>query len=289
MANRGCGKSTLTVLLAISAQQTYPTERILIVDAEQALNLEYAEELGLNTSEDNLTIIQPQSANEALGIYVKAIESGLFSLVILDSIPALIPERDLDAEVGDRQVATLASLLSSEVRKVVNLAKKTNTAALMINQIRAGIGFMVAEKVIPGGNAMKFYPSVNIELKRTDLIKKGDGYIGQTVRANFVKNRFATPYKKADYDLYYGEGIRKSNEAVEVAKDLGIIQGKGWYTYPIAEGETERLQGIENVINWYKENPVAFEYLEGLVINSFKKTKVVETPEEEELEDDSEI
>lgn len=139
------------MLLAISAQQTYPDESILIIDAEQALNLEYAQKLGLNIDEEKLTIIQPESANEALDIYIQALESGLFSLCILDSIPALIPERDLEAEVGARQVGTLASLLSAEVRKVVNAAKKTNTAALLINQIRAGIGFMVAEKVIPGG------------------------------------------------------------------------------------------------------------------------------------------
>lgn len=285
-----CGKSTLTILLAISAQKTYPDERVLIVDAEQALNLEYAETLGLDTSEEALTIIQPQSANEGLGIYVEAIDSGLFSLVILDSIPALVPERDLDADVGDRQVATLASLLSAEVRKVVNYAKRTNTAALMINQVRAGIGFMVAEKVIPGGNAMKFYPSVNIELKRKDLHKKGEEYIGQAVQMNFVKNRFANPYKKCVYDLYYGEGIRKSDEAVEVAKDLGIIVGKGWYTFPIAEGQTERLQGLENVINWYKEHPEAFAYLEQLVINSFaaKRKTAVETIEPQEVDTDEE-
>lgn len=267
----GTGKSTLMVLLAISAQQTYTEERILIVDAEQALSFDYAEKLGLNTSDAALTIIQPQSANEGLGIYLKAIESGLFSLVILDSVPALIPERDLEAEVGERQVGTLASLMSSEIRKVINAAKKTNTAALLINQIRAGIGFTSPEKVIPGGNALKFYPSVNIELKRKDLIKKGDDYIGQVVQANFIKNRFGHPYRKTEYKLYYGEGIRKSEEVVEVAKDLGLISRSGaWYTFPISETETERTQGMDNVINYYTSNINAFNYIESLVKDSFK-------------------
>ena len=235
---------------------------------------------------DKVVIIQPESGREALDIYIAALESGVFSLCILDSIPSLVPDRDLEAEVGDRQVGTLAALLSAEIRKVIGAAKKTNTAALMINQLRAGIGFGQPEKVVPGGNAMKFYPSVSIELKRSDLIKKGDEYIGQTVRANFIKNRFSNPYKKCDYNLYYGEGIRKSEEAVEVAKELGIISGKGWYIYPINANETGRLQGIENVINWYQENPQAFAYLESLVLNYFNNKVIEEVETDEEVIDE---
>ena len=259
----------------------------MIIDAEFAQDPEYALKLGLNMLDsDRVVIIQPESGREALDIYISALESGVFSLCILDSIPSLVPDRDLEAEVGDRQVGTLAALLSAEIRKVIGAAKKTNTAALMINQIRAGIGFGQPEKVIPGGNAMKFYPSVTIELKRTDLIKKGDDYIGQTVRANFIKNRFGAPYKKADYNLYYGEGIRKSEEAVEVAKELGIISGKGWYIYPINANETGRLQGIENVINWYKDNPEAFDYLESLVLNYFNNKVIEEVETDEEVIDE---
>ena len=132
---------------------------------------------------------------------------------------------------------------------------------------------------------MKFFPSVNIELKRVDLIKKGDDYNGQTVRANFVKNRFSTPYKKCDYNLYYGEGIRKSEEAVEVAKEIGIISGKGWYVIPVSSTETEKIQGLENVINWYQDNPEAFAYLESLVINHFR-SKNVESSFENGSEED---
>lgn len=137
---------------------------------------------------------------------------------------------------------------------------------------------------------MKFFPSVNIEIKRTDLIKKGEEYIAQTVRANFVKNRFSTPYKKVNYNLYFGEGIRKSEEAVEVAKELGIITGKGWYVFPISETETEKRQGLENVINWYQDNPEAFKYLESLVLAYFNsnKSSVVEEDDgdsEDDLDD----
>lgn len=280
----GSGKTTLTTLLAKSALKTYPHKKVLIIDAEFAQDPEYALKLGLDMMSDDIIITQPESGREALDVFVAALDSGAFSLCILDSIPSLIPDRDLEADVGDRQVGTLAALLSAEIRKVIGASKKTNTAALMINQLRAGIGFGQPEKVVPGGNAMKFYPSVSIEIKRVDLIKKGDQYIGQTVRANFVKNRFSNPYKKCDYNLYYGEGIRKSEEAVEVAKELGIIVGKGWYVIPVSENETEKIQGMENVINWYEENPEAFAYLEKLVLAHFQSTPIEE--QEEDLEEE---
>ena len=143
---------------------------------------------------------------------------------------------------------------------------------------------------MPGGAALKYYPSVIIELKRKDLIRKGENIIGLQIQANFTKNRFGAPYRKALFNLYFGEGIRKSEEAVEVAKDLGIISGKGWYTYPITATETGRLQGIENVTNWYKDNPEAFAYLESLVKDSFKSAKesVVESDDEESIDDNEE-
>ena len=285
MVNHGSGKTTLTTLLSKSALNTFPDKKVLIVDTEFAQDPDYALKLGLDMmDEDKILITQPESGREALDVYIAALESGAFSLCILDSIPALIPDRDLEADVGDRQVGTLAALLSAEIRKVISAAKKTDTAALMINQIRAGIGFGQPEKVIPGGNAMKFFPSVNIEIKRVDLIKKGDTYIGQTVRANFVKNRFSNPYKKVDYNLYYGEGIRKSEEAVEVARELGFISGKGWYIFPTGPETTEKLQGLENVINWYGDNPVAFAYLESLVLDYFNKTAAEVKEQEEDID-----
>lgn len=135
-------------------------------------------------------------------------------------------------------------------------------------------------------NALKFYPSVNIELKRKDLIKKGDNYIGQVVQANFVKNRFGQPYRKAEYNLYYGEGIRKSEEAFEVAVDLGIItRGGAYYTFPLANGTTNRLMGKDNVNTYYQDNPLDFKYLEQLVVSSFKlkATDVVEAAEDQDF------
>lgn len=151
MVNQVLGKTTLTTLLAKSALEKYPNKKVLIIDAEFAQDPDYALQLGLNMDSEDILINQPESGREALDIYIAALDSGAFSLCILDSVPSLIPDRDLEADVGDRQVGTLAALLSAEIRKVISAAKKTNTAALMINQIRAGIGFGQPEKVIPGG------------------------------------------------------------------------------------------------------------------------------------------
>lgn len=289
----GAGKSTFTLLSLISAQKTYPNEMVGYIDCEQAFNMDYAIDLGLDIDEEKFLLIQPDSANQALDMYLKFLKSGLFSAVVLDSIPALVPEQDLEAEVGDHQVASLARMLSKEMRRIMNYAKQTNTAAILINQIRNGIGFGSPEKVLPGGQAVKFYPSVNIELKRKELIGKPDAWIGQMIQANFVKNRFGSPYKKAEFKLYYGEGIRKRDEAVEVAIDLGLIsRGGAWYTFPLADGTTSRLMGREAVIEYYGQNPTDFDFIEKLVIESFKKnrTTIVETDQEDEdlnLEDNN--
>lgn len=269
-----------------SAQKTYPDQMVAFIDIEFAFDIEYAQKLGLDTSEERFLLVQPDSANQALDLLLKFTESSLFSLVVLDSIPALVPEQNLNSDVGDMQVASLARLLSNELRRVMIEANKTSTSVLLINQWRAGIGFTTGDKVMPGGSAIKYYPSTIIELKRKELLRKGDNIIGLEIQANFTKNRFGSPYRKAHYKLYFGEGIRKSDEAVEVAKDLGIISGKGWYIYPISPTETGKLQGLESVINWYKDNPEAFAYLESLVVESFKKSKttVVES-EDEEIEE----
>lgn len=269
----------------IEAQKAYPDKLVAFIDCEQAFDKEYAEKLGLKTDEEFLFFIQPDSANQALDLMLQFISSSLFSIVVLDSVPALVPEQNLNADVGDVQVASAARLLSNELRRIMIETKKSNTATVLINQWRANIGFTGGDKAMPGGQAMKYYPSMTIDLKRKELVKKGDDFIGMDVQANFIKHRFGAPFTKAVYRLYYGEGIRRSDEAVEVAKDLGIIVGKGWYTFPISATETERLQGIENVINWYKEHPEAFAYLESLVIASFKK----QVKEEEEDTDITEV
>lgn len=278
----------------ISAQKSYPEEQVGFIDVEQAFDYEYAEKLGLDTSEDKFFIIQPDSANQALDLYLQFIASGLFSLVVLDSVPALIPDQNLNADVGDVQVATLGRLLSNELRKVMVTANKTNTAALLINQWRAGIGFNQPPKVMPGGASTKYYPSVTIDLKRQDLLKKGENYIGMKVQANFIKNRFGNPYAKEEYELLYGIGIPLKKEIIEVAVSLGLItKGGSWFTGPLANGDTKRMQGLSNLAEFYEDSSEDFDFLENLVKNEMKRSNssVVESEEEdlEEVEDGTTI
>lgn len=281
----GAGKSTKAILLMIQAQKAYPDELVGFIDVEQAFDKDYAEKLGLNTESDKFLLIQPDSANQALDLLLRFVSSNLFSLVVLDSVPALVPDQNLNADVGDVQVASAARLLSNELRRVMINTKKSNTATLLINQWRANIGFTGGDKAMPGGAALKYYPSMTIDLKRKELIKKSDDVIGMDVQANFIKHRFGSPYTKAVYKLYYGEGIRKADEAAEVALDLGIIvRGGAWYTFPLADGTTERIQGMANVIEYYKDHPLDFDNLENLVVSSFKKT----AKETEEIIDEDE-
>lgn len=289
IGDTGVGKSTLASLLMISAQKAYPDEIVGFIDVEQAFDIEYAQKLGLNTDPEVFLLIQPDSANQALDLYLKFIESAAFSLVVLDSIPALIPEQNLNADVGDQQVATLGRLLSNELRKIMVSSNKTNTAALIINQWRAGIGFNQPPKVMPGGAATKYYPSVTIDLKRQDLLKRGEDYYGMRVQANFIKNRFGNPYAKEEYELHYGIGIPLKAEIMEVAKSLGIVEQAGaWFTAPLANKESIRLQGFARVVDYYKESEIDFNYLETLVKNAMQETKqtVVEMVEEDIEEDE---
>ena len=273
----------------ISAQRTYPDEIVGFIDVEQAFDMEYAQKLGLDTDEEKLVIIQPDSANQALDLYLQFISSGLFSLVVLDSIPALIPDQNLNADVGDQQVATLGRLLSNEMRKIMVSANKTNTASLIINQWRAGIGFNQPPKVMPGGAATKYYPSVTIDLKRQDLIKKGENYIGMVVQANFIKNRFGNPYAKEEYELMYGIGIPLKKEILDVAVSLGIVsKGGSWFTGPTVDS-TIRLQGLANLASYYEDNPQDFDILEKLVKEAMQASRktVVESPDEDpEIEEE---
>lgn len=258
----------------------------MFVDCEMAFDMDYAIKLGLDTSEDRFVLIQPESANQAVDMASKAIQAGLFSAVAIDSIPALTPEQNINAEVGDHNVATLARFLSTELKRLMTAAKVSNTALICINQWRSNIGFTGGDKAMPGGQAMKYYPSVTIDLKRVDIIKKGENVIGQTVRANFLKNRFGSPYAKVDFNLYYGIGIKKDDELIEVAVEKKIIkQGGAWYTITLKDGSLERAQGKNGVASFYEEHPEEFSHLRTLVLSTFNN-KVKEVEETEELDED---
>lgn len=279
----GAGKSTIAGLLCANAQKQYPNEMVLYIDAEMAVNLEYLEKLGVDISPERFLLIQPDDGVQALQIYEDMLETGLFSTAIVDSIPALITKQELEGDVGAIHMAPLARLLSQTFKTIIQKLKQYNVAGIFINQVRANLGFG-GDTATPGGNAVKFYPSVRMEVKRVGLLTKGDTNIGQTIRANLVKTRFSSPYSKADINLYYGEGIRKGEEIIEVCIDKGIItRGGAYYTFPIDDtGETNKVMGKAGVEDFLKNNQDTKDYLEKLVIESFTKKEI---KEQEETED----
>lgn len=263
---------------------------VLYIDCEQAFNMDYALSLGLDTSPDKFLMIQPDDGVQALQIYQDAVESGLFSLAVVDSIPALITKQELEGDIGAIHMAPLARLLSQSFKTIITAGKQKNVAMLFINQIRNNLGFG-GDIATPGGNAVKFYPSLRMEIKRIGLLTKGDDNIGQTIRANLVKNRFGAPYRKTDINIYFGKGIDKNEEILEVAIEYKIItRGGAYYTIPLADGSTTKVMGKEAVANHLDANPQDKVHLEKLVIECIKPKKgtVEELPETEKLEDTKE-
>ena len=282
----GAGKSTFATLLCTQAQKEYPEEMVLYIDCEQAFNMDYAIALGLDVHPEKFLMIQPDDGVQALQIYQDAIETGLFSLAVVDSIPALITKQELEGDVGQVHMAPLARLLSQTFKTIITTGKQTNTCMLFINQIRANLGFG-GDISTPGGNAVKFYPSLRMEIKRIGLLTKGDENIGQTVRVNLVKNRFGAPYKKTDINIYFGKGINKNEEILEVSLEKSIIKrGGAYYTIPLADGDTHRVMGKDAVGEYLDSNPDQKLHLERLVIEAIKPKKgtVEELPETVVLE-----
>lgn len=285
----GAGKSTISTLFCVQAQKQHPEDMVLYIDAEQAFNMQYAQDLGLDTSPEKFLLIQPDDGVQALQVYEDMLETGLFSLAVVDSIPALITKQELEGDVGDIHMAPLARLLSQTFKTIIQKLKHYNVAGVFINQVRANLGFG-GDTATPGGNAVKFYPSIRLELKRVGLLTKGDNNIGQTIRVNAVKHRFGYPYSKVDINLYFGKGINKQEEILEVALDKGLItRGGAYYTFPIdASGETMKVMGKEAVSNYLAENQSTMDYLESLVIEALtpkRKEPIVEAEETEELEE----
>lgn len=274
----------------MQAQKQYPDEMVLYIDAEQAFNMQYAQDLGLDVSDDKFILIQPDDGVQALQVYEDMLETGLFSLAVVDSIPALITKQELEGDVGDIHMAPLARLLSQTFKTIIQKLKHYNVAGVFINQVRANLGFG-GDTATPGGNSVKFYPSIRLELKRVGLLTKGDNNIGQTIRVNAIKHRFGYPYSKTDINLYFGKGINKQEEILEVALDKGIItRGGAYYTFPINDsGETTKVMGKEAVSTYLNDNQATMDYLENLVIEALtpkRKETITETEETEKLDED---
>lgn len=243
------GKTSLSLHIISEAQKLGGI--CSFVDAEHAFDSSYAKKLGVDI--DNLLISQPDYGEQALEIADRLISTGQISVIVIDSVAALIPKGELDGEMGDSKMGLHARLMSQACRKLVGTIAKTGTICIFINQLRDKIGVMFGSpETTTGGNALKFYSSVRLDVRRISQLKDGDNIIGNRVKVKIVKNKVAPPFKVIEYDFIYGEGISKSGEIVDKAVELGIIQKSGsWFSY-----NSDKLgQGKDNVITLFKDNP----------------------------------
>jgi recombination protein RecA len=256
------GKTTLTLHMASECQKAGGT--VVFVDAEHALDVSYAAKLGVDTHK--LLISQPDSGEQALEITEKLVRSNAVDLVIVDSVAALVPQAELDGEMGDSLPGLQARLMSQAMRKLTAALAKTNTTVIFINQIRMKIGVMFGSpETTSGGNALKFYSSVRMDIRRIGAIKEGEEVIGNRTKVKIVKNKVAPPFREVEFDIVYNEGISKTGEVIDLASKLGIIDKAGaWYAF-----KGERIgQGRENARAFLKEHPETLAEVQALIMDS---------------------
>lgn len=243
------GKTTMALQVVAKAQ----SEGLVaaFIDAEHALDPNYAEKLGVNV--DDLLVSQPDNGEQALEICDMLVRSGAVDVIIVDSVAALVPKAEIEGEMGDSHVGLQARLMSQALRKLTGNIKRTNCMVIFINQIRMKIGVMFGSpETTSGGNSLKFYASVRLDIRRIGAIKKGDEVIGNETRVKVVKNKMAPPFKKAEFEILYGEGTSREGEIIDLGVEHGFIKKSGaWYSY----GEDRIGQGKDNVRGFLKENP----------------------------------
>jgi recombination protein RecA len=253
------GKTTLTLHIVAQAQRQGGTAAF--VDAEHALDPVYAEKLGVNI--DELLVSQPDTGEQALEITDMLVRSGAVDVVVIDSVAALTPKAEIEGEMGDSHVGLQARLMSQALRKLTGNIKRSNCLVIFINQIRMKIGVMFGNpETTTGGNALKFYASVRLDIRRTGAIKKGDEVVGNETRVKVVKNKIAPPFKQTNFEILYGQGISWEGELIELGVKQGIIDKSGtWYSY-----NGDRIgQGKENVRTFLKENPDVAQEIESRI------------------------
>jgi len=250
------GKTTLTLQVVAEAQKKGGTAAF--VDAEHALDPAYAEKLGVNV--DELLVSQPDTGEQALEITDMLVRSGAVDIIVVDSVAALTPKAEIEGEMGDSHMGLQARLMSQALRKLTGNIKRSNAMVIFINQIRMKIGVMFGSpETTTGGNALKFYSSVRLDIRRIGAIKKGDEVIGNQTRVKVVKNKVSPPFKQAEFEILYGEGISRHGEIIDLGVQHGLIDKAGsWYSY----GDDRIGQGKENVRDFLKANPAVAEEIE---------------------------
>ena len=253
------GKTTLSLHIIAEAQQTGGLAAF--IDAEHALDAEYAKKLGVDI--DNLIVSQPDSGEQALEIAEVLVRSAAIDVVVIDSVAALVPRAELEGEMGEAQMGLQARLMSQALRKLTGVVSKSKTCLIFINQIREKIGVMFGNpETTTGGRALKFYSSVRIDIRRTNQIKEGDEIVGSRVKVKVVKNKCAAPFRHAEFDVGYGEGISKTGELLDIGMEHKLIEKSGsWFSY----GDVRLGQGRENAKLFIKENTDLAGEIEGKV------------------------
>lgn len=249
----GSGKTTLTLHAIANCQAEGGTA--VFIDAEHAIDLNYAQKLGVNTKK--LLVSQPDYGEQALEIAETLIRSKAVDVIVVDSVAALVPKAELDGEMGAANIGLHARLMSQAMRKLAAVTNKSNTALIFINQLREKVGIVYGSpEVTTGGRALKFYASLRLDVRRSEAIKQGTAQIGCQTKAKVVKNKMAPPFQAAQFELIYGQGICKESEIIDVAINKGIISKAGaWYSFNDGQWEGQRWQGKEALKTFLSENP----------------------------------
>ena len=274
------GKTSLTLSVIAQLQKLGGTAAF--IDAEHALDTQYAAKLGVNI--EDLLVSQPDTGEQALEITEMLVRSGSVDIIVIDSVAALTPRAEIEGDMGDSHMGLQARLMSQALRKLTGTIQKTNTMVIFINQIRMKIGVMFGNpETTTGGNALKFYASVRLDIRRIGAIKKGDEIIGAETRVKVVKNKVAPPFRQAVFDVLYGEGISLEGEIIDQGVNLDLIEKSGsWYAY-----KGEKIgQGKDNVREYLKENPDISKEIEDAIRNNSILTKSEEISEEADEEKD---
>ena len=259
------GKTTLAIHAIAEAQKVGGIAAF--IDAEHAFDRFYAANLGVDI--DSLLIAQPDNGEQALEIADQLIRSAAVDIIVVDSVAALTPKKEIEGDMGDNVVGLQARLMSQALRKLTSTISKTNTTCIFINQLREKIGVMFGNpETTTGGNALKFYSSVRLDIRRVTSIKDGDNVVGNQVRVKIVKNKVAPPFRKAEFEISFGEGISRVGEIVDMGVELGIIQKSGsWFSY----NDTRLAQGRDATKQMIKDNPELAEELEAKIMEALKE------------------
>ena len=280
------GKTTLALHAVAEAQKAGGVAAF--IDAEHALDPIYARKLGVDI--DNLIVSQPDTGEQALEIAEALVRSGAIDIIVVDSVAALVPKAEIDGEMGDTHVALQARLMSQALRKLAGVLNKSKTAIIFINQLREKVGIMFGNpETTPGGRALKFYASVRLDIRKIENIKQDGQVTGSRTRVKVVKNKVAPPFREAEFDILYGEGISKEGSILDLAVDLDIIEKSGaWFSYK----NSKIGQGRENVKKYLKENPEILLEIENKIRDNYSKAfeqaldeKAADMEEDEDTEE----